>query len=375
MPRIAVIGLRGVPASFGGVEQQCEHLYSRLAAMGHRITIYARKGYVPEGTTAYRGMTVRILPTIGTKHLEAFVHTFLAVLDLWGSDTEIVHIYGQGPCLFSPLLKLFNKRVKVFFTCGGLDWRRKKWSGFASFVIHLGELCSAFFTDCRVTVSRELKKYYESRYGVSADFIPNGMPVPVHRPLESFEQDGFGRQGYFLFVGRLVPEKRIEDVIGAYLKKPRENVLVIVGESAGTDRYVSMLRSAAASGAGNKVHFLGYRFGKELEELFSNALGFVNASELEGLPLTVLEATRYGIPCLLSDIPPHREMAEMGGFEERLFAVGDTDALSGLMEGVEAMSATERETAGNRIAESIAGVYSWEKAAGLLHELYMKSLT
>ncbi len=372
MAKIAVTGLRGVPASFGGVEHQCEHLYSRLAARGHEITIYARKGYVSEGLRFYRGMQIRTLPTIATKYTEAILHTFISVLDILKTDFDIVHFYGQGPCLFTPLTRLFKKRTRVFFTCGGLDYRRKKWPLPASLIIQLGEVCSAYFTHCRVAVSRDLKSHYESRYGVSAHYIPNGMPSPVKRACETIHAWGLAPGKYFLFVGRLVPEKRVEDVIAAYLRKPRGCALAIVGESAGADDYVRELKKMACDEDG--VFFLGYRYGVELEEIYSNARGFINASELEGLPLTVLEAMSYGLVCLTSDIPAHREIAELCGSDDTIFGVGDTERLSQLMDGIEALNACDLEARGSFLSNAVSAHYSWDAAAVELEKLYMKSL-
>ncbi|MFP5212703.1 MAG: glycosyltransferase family 4 protein [Acidobacteriota bacterium] len=371
MAKIAVTGFRGVPAGAGGVEQQCEHIYSRLAQRGYEITIYARSHYVPKDVRWYRGMRVRRLPTIDTKYTEAFVHTFLAVCDIILSDAEIVHIYSQGPCLFSPLLRLFKPRARIFFTCGGLDWQRKKWSKPASWAIRLGELCSAVFPHRCITVSKELKKYYRSRYGVDASYIPNGMVKAEKKPPESVAGLGLDPGGYFLFVGRLVPEKRIQDIIAAFMKTTGRCQLAIVGDSAGTEDYVTELRRMAQGDA--RVKFLGYRYGDELAALYSNARAFINPSELEGLPLTVLEALSYGLVCLVSDIPPHREIFELGEMKGHFFQVGDIDSLAMAMEQVRGMTREELETVGSQVCKLIEECYSWDRAALELERLYEAS--
>jgi len=152
MARIAVTGLRGVPAAWGGVEHHCEELYSRLAANGHDITIYARSRYVRDDIEFYKGMKIVRLPTINVTGVEALVHTFLSMLHILKTRPDIVHIHAQGPCLLSWAPRLFRPGMRVFFTCHGLDWKRKKWSKLASSIIHLGEVFSAMFPHYRITV-------------------------------------------------------------------------------------------------------------------------------------------------------------------------------------------------------------------------------
>ena len=369
--RIAVTGTRGVPATHGGVEHQCEEIYSRLAAQGHDITIYVRSHYVARGIQSYRGMTIKRLPTINTKYSEALVHTFLATLHILKENFDIVHYYGQGPCLFSPLVRLFRPSTRIFFTCGGLDWQRKKWPSWASGIIYLGEVCSARYPHYRIVVSRDLQHYYRSRHHKDSFYIPNGVDIPAKRPIHLLRQFGLSERGYFLFVGRLVPEKRIEDLILAYQKLPRRSRLVIVGDSAGTDGYVRKLKKMA--GAAPSILFAGYQFGESLGAFYSNALAFVSASELEGLPLTLLEALSHGLPCICSDIAPHREILGVETVEDLVFPTYDTDALSEKLQIAESMAPDKLNELGARAAGSVGRDFSWDAAASSLAQLYRES--
>lgn len=370
MARVAVIGLRGVPATWGGVEHQCEQLYSRLAARGHEITIYARKNYVPDGVVSYRGMKVLRLSTIPSKYTENIVHTFLGLLHIVMKKPDILHLYGQGPCLLAPIPRLVRPGMPIFFTCGGLDWQRKKWPPWAARIIRLGELCTVVFPSCRIVVSEALKDYYRHRYGVKTHCIYNGVEQAHLRAPQRISRYGLEARSYFLFVGRLVPEKRIEDLIRAYQARPFESSLVIVGDSAGTETYVKWLRELA--GADSSVRFLGYQFGEILQELFSNARCFVTPSELEGLPLTLLEALSYGLMCLVSDIAPHQEVVSRTG--GRTFPVGAIETLAGLMESVEKMDDSELDRFARTARAAVVREFSWDIAAEKLERLYLESL-
>lgn len=363
--RVAVLGLRGIPATWGGVERQCEELYTRLAAQGLDVTVYARKGYVTEDIREYRGVRIVRLGTLPAKHLEAFVHSFSAALHLALCRADIVHVYSQGPALTAPLLRLTKPRAKIFFTCGGLDWQRDKWSAPAKAVLRLGEICSARCTDVRVMVSRFLQEYYERVYGRPTLYIPNGVTMPKGRPRGDVRPLGLEPGRYLLFVGRLVPEKRIQDLLAAFLLRPRGLKLALVGDAAGSEDYVQELKALAAGSEG--VVFTGYRFGEELAALFANARCYVTASGLEGMPLTLLEAMSYGLPCLASDIAQHLEPL---GDTGRSFPVGDVQALAGLLDAVEAAEPAALAEEGARCAQRVEREFTWDRAAASLAAAY-----
>ena len=370
MVRIAVTGVRGVPATWGGVEHHCENLYSRLVEKGYDITIYARSYYVPKGMTTYKGMNIKRLPTLNLKYTDALFHTLLSILHVLFTNPDIVHIHGIGPCFFSWIPRVFRPRMKVFFTCHGLDWQRKKWPWWASRLIYLGELGAIFFAQYRIVVSRELQRYFASAHGIEAVYIPNGITPLVPKQPNLIQQWGLSNRGYFLCVGRLVPEKRIEDVITAYLLNSSKYRLVIVGDNAAAGQYANDLIKLA--GANPSVIFTGYQFGTVLEELFSNARAFITASELEGLPITLLEALSYGTMCITSEIGPHRELTET--LPGLTFAVGDVSAISKHMKYIETMPEIQYEDFKQKARAMISGQFSWETACGEHDRLYRKSL-
>lgn len=368
--RVAVTGLRGIPATWGGIEHHCEQLYTRLAERGYAITVYGRSGYVPKHLTSYRGIRIRCLPTITTKYTETALHTLCATAAIIADNPDIVHFHAQGPCLFSWLPRLLRPRMKVFFTCHGLDWQRRKWPAWASRFLRLGEWCSVVFPHCRIMVARHLQDYYQTNYQISAVYVPNG--IVVHEPPGSAKIAtlGLSPRSYVLWVGRIVPEKRLEDVITAYCTAPRPYRLVIVGESADTRGYLERLQTMA--GGSDRIMFLGYQYGDTLHQLYANACACIAASELEGLPLTLLEALSFGTVCVASDIPPHREvLAPLPGY---LFRTGDTAALARCMHEAVLLDEAVRARYGSAAREMIARGYSWDAAAEELDRLYREAV-
>lgn len=370
MARIAVTGLRGVPASWGGVERHCEEIYSRLASKGHEITIYARNYYVNNEVRFYKGMHVKRLPTINRKYTDTALHTFFSVLHTLFTRPDIIHFHALGPCLFSWMPRVLRPSTRIFFTCHGLDWQRKKWPSWASKIIRVGEWCAVHFPHYRIVVSKELQNYFSTRYGVRTHYIPNGIVKPQKQVSKRITQFRLAERDYLLFVARIVPEKRLEDIIRAFIDKPRKSKLVIVGESADTKLSLDHYKGIAQGRP--SVLFLGYQYGEVLNELYSNARSFITASELEGLPLTLLEAISYGLPCIASDIEPHREILGEH-LSSLMFGVGDLATLSKRIDEVENLSREELDQYGKTALADIGVRFNWDTIADILHQLYVES--
>ena len=370
-PLVAVTGGRGLPPSWGGVERQWEAVYTRLAGSGWNILVYARATYVPPGTTSHQGVAVKVLPTVKSTFLEAFVHTFLAVLHMaFVSRPAIVHVYSQGPCLMLPLVKLLMPGAKVFFTCGGVDWQRRKWPLLAAWIIRLGGYFSARLTDCRIMVSQELVRHYRDMYGVESVCIPNGVDIPAPAPADPLAAMELASGQYFLSVGRITPEKRVEDIIAAFRSGPRRVKLAVVGDDAAGSGYMQGLRALAEGD--ERIVFTGYRYTEDLAALFGNALAFITSSELEGMPLTLLEAMSHGRACLASAIAPHYEV--LGRDAPWIFPTLDRAALAALMDQAEAVGPEGMSAYGLECRARVASRFGWDLAVDKMKTLYGQAL-
>jgi glycosyltransferase involved in cell wall biosynthesis len=321
-----MIGQRGVPATFGGVEHHVEELGSRLAARGHEVIVYARTNYVDDRRHGYRGMRVRTLPTVNSKHLDAIVHGSLSTIDAMRTGVDVVHFHALGPGLPSMLPRAFS-RAKVVQTVHGRDDERSKWSPLARTVLRLAGWLSARVPDATIVVSQELATDYRNRYRRSTTYIPNGVDEPTIRPpAEITERFGLRGNDYVLFVGRMVPEKAPDLLVRAFHELPGDRRLVLAGGSSFTDAYLRDVESLA--GSDPRVVMPGYVYGPVLEELYANAAAFVLPSSLEGLPLTLLEACAYGTPVVVSDIAPNLEIVGGDAPGHRVFHAGDRAGLT-----------------------------------------------
>ncbi len=363
-----MVGQRGVPATFGGIEHHVENLGARLAARGHLVTVYCRTNYGTDRPASYRGMTLRHLPTAGTKHLDAITHSAVSTAVAMTARHDIVHYHALGPGLFSPLPRYLSG-ARVVQTIHGLDDERAKWGPAARAVLSTAGWLSARVPDATIAVSRALADHYAGR-GRAAVYIPNGVDRPNRRAADEISRRfGLTARSYVLFLGRLVPEKAPDLLIRAFRAIPGERRLVIAGGSSFTDDYVRSLHDLAA--ADPRVVLPGYVYGHVLDELYSNAAAFVLPSALEGLPLTLLEAASYAAPIVVSDIPPHLEVVGAEGPGHRVFSSGSAEGLTAALCRSLAGGELEREGAERQAVQVLAN-YRWDAVTEATEALYRR---
>lgn len=367
--KIKVFGHKRVPSREGGIEVVVGELSTRMAAGGHQVTCYNRAGcheggLKPPKDEKLAGVTCKTVLTLNKKGLAAVTSSVSAAFCCAFGKADVVHIHAEGPAFMCWLPKLFGKRVVV--TVHGLDWQREKWkSGFGSKYIRAGEKMAVRYADEIIVLSRNVQKYFYNTYGRKTVWIPNGVSRPKKAAAEEIcKQYGLQKDGYFLYLGRLVPEKGAHYLIEAFRKLPTDKKLVIAGGVSDTAEYAENLKTLAQGD--DRILFTGFVQGNVLRELCSNAWVFVQPSDLEGMPLTLLEAMSYGNCCLISDIPEHTEVAEN---QAVTFPKGNTEALREklqlLLENprqVEELKATA--------ADFICSKYDWNRVVDKTLALY-----
>jgi glycosyltransferase involved in cell wall biosynthesis len=292
--RIAFIGQKGLPASWGGIEHHVDEIATRLAARGHHVTAYVRKWYTKSTDNSYKNIRLITRPTIYTKNLDAGIHSAISSADAMARSFDVVHYHGIGPSLFCMMPRIAGK--KVVATVHRLDYNGKKWGGIARAALFWGERSAFCFANAVTVISLDLEEYYKSR-GLSAIYLPSGVLVPqkLSDPEKLRTQYGLNGNDYLLYIGRWDHDKRVRELVEAFISLKRPGVkLVVAGDSNKSSDYRTSVIAAAK--ALPDVIFPGYVKGQVKAELLSNAIGFVTASEHEGLPIALLEAMAHSRP-------------------------------------------------------------------------------
>lgn len=312
--KIAMIGQKRIPSREGGVEVVVTELSTRLSSMGYYVEAYNRSGYHVSGKEfddgrgrLYKGIRIITVPTFKNGKLNAIVYTVLGTFRALFGHYDVIHYHAEGPCIMLWLPKLFG--VRVVATIHGLDWQRAKWGNFASYVLKAGEKVAARCADEVIVLSRNVQDYFKDVYQRETHYIPNGVIRPEKKEVQEIgKKYGLKKDGYILFVARLVPEKGLHYLIEAFRKIHTDKKLVIAGGSSHSFEYMEKVKKMAAKD--KRILMTDFVQGRVLEELYSNAYIFVLPSDIEGMAISLLEAMSYGNCCLVSDIRENLEVVE-----------------------------------------------------------------
>ena len=312
--KIAMIGHKRIPSREGGVEIVVEQLSKRLVELGNDVTAYNRSGghvsgneFSHEALNEFCGIKIKTVKTPQSKALNAFVYSFIATVKALFGRYDVIHYHAEGPAAMCFIPKLFKIRTVV--TIHGLDWQRSKWGGFAAKYLKFGEKNAAKYADEIIVLSKNVQNYFKETYGRDTVFIPNGVEKPVIKnDNEINKKYGLKKNDYILFLGRIVPEKQVKLLIEAYKNLETDKKLVIAGGASHTSDYFNEVKECA--NGRDDIIFTDFVQGEVLEELYSNAYIYVLPSDLEGMPLSLLEAMSYSNCCLTSDIAECTEVCE-----------------------------------------------------------------
>ncbi|MCH5210664.1 MAG: glycosyltransferase family 4 protein [Oscillospiraceae bacterium] len=360
-----MIGHKRIPSREGGVEVVVESLAVRMADMGHSVTAYNRRGKHVSGgksvkTKEYKGIRIKNVPTFENGKLNAVVYsaiaTFLAIFGRY----DVIHFHAEGPCSMLWLPHFLG--IHTVATIHGLDWRRAKWGGFATKFLKFGEKTAAKYADKIIVLSEGTKDYFKETYGRETVFLPNGVDIHEYLPPEIInEKYGLQKDKYILFLARIVPEKGLHYLIEAFSETDTDIKLVVAGGASHTAGYEEEIRKMAASD--NRIIFTGFVEGDELWELYHNCRLYVLPSDVEGMPLTLLEAMGCGCDCLVSDIETVKSVENGYG---HTFKSGDVRDLKEKLTEILNSSVKDKTEQIKYIREN----YSWDNVTGKTVEIY-----
>ena len=384
--KIVMLGHKRIPSREGGVEIVVEELAVRMAQQGHNITVYNRKGHHVSGAEndslpekqneVYKGVKIKTVFTLPNKSLNAIVYSFFAALRACVSGADVVHFHAEGPCSMIPLVKVSGRRCVA--TIHGLDWQRAKWGGFATRFLLFGEKMAAKYADEIIVLSKSVQEYFKTTYNRDTVFIPNGIEKPVRKKADEITSVyGLKEDEYLLFLARLVPEKGAHTLIEAYKNSNVSIPLVIAGGSSHSGDYEQEIKELAeavnedeaSKKTGKKIILTGFIQGNRLEELYSNALVYILPSEIEGMPLSLLEALSYGNLCLTSDIEENTSVTGSKGFS---FKSRDAQSLKEELENLVLQTNNLRLNGFSReeISGEILKRFNWDEVVRATLECY-----
>jgi len=358
-----MIGIKAIPARNGGFETAVDEISRGLVKLGHEVVVYNRSGMSEHPSSDYEGVRLKTLPTLKSKNLGTIVHAFLATIHVVFHRVDVVHYFITGTTLFAPIPRLLG--MKVVCSVDGTDWQRAKWGKFARWYLRFSERLAVLFCHRLVADSRDVARYYREVYGASSSIITYGIREVPCGGMDWLERFSLNPREYVLFVGRLVPENNIHQLIRAFEQTNTDKKLVIVGDDPWEKEYVRALKSTRDS----RIIFTGGVYGAGYAQLQRNSYLFVLPDEVGGTHPALVEAMGFGNCVLVNDTPSNLEVIGDSGFSYR-GSDGPQDLFRQLQALLDKPAVVEEFR--SRAEQRARANYRWERVVGEHADLYTR---
>lgn len=357
--KLAILGTRGVPPSYGGFETFAGELSTRLVQRGHEVFVYCR-GVAGSQPAVWRGVRRIVIPSISHKYFETVSHALLTALDALRRDFDAVLVCNAANAFVLPLLRA--KRMRVAINVDGIERKRRKWNVFGRAVYAIGEAFSASFATV-VADAEVIARYYRANYHIDPVVIPYGADFPPDEE-DSDVLKRLGINDYILYVSRFEPENNPLEVVREYKRLENAPPLVMLGHGLYARELVEELHRHASP----KILFPGALYGRDYRTLQRHALLYIQATEVGGTHPALIEAMASG-GCVLANGTP--ENREAGGDAVGYFDVHRTGDLSGMISEF-LRNPLKRDDFRVRARRRASRLYSWERVTEAYERLFSK---
>ena len=251
----------------------------------------------------------------------------------------------------------------------GLEWKRTKYSSKQQAIMRFMERLSAKMNNHLIMVSQEQTDWFAKKYGKKCVTIPTAVNLPSSfEDTAILENYNLSKNGYYLYLGRLVQDKNPDYLIKAFIKaNTNKSKLVIAGANDSDPEYVEYLHKLA--NGDNRVIFTGAVYGLDKETLLKNCKVFCIPSTIEGLAITLLEAMSYAKPVIASDIEANKEGLGENGIWVK--AEDENDLCRAINYCEDNIDILEKEAEKNY--NRIETMFTWDRISQL-YSNYIKSI-
>ncbi len=367
--KVAMIGLRGLDDGLGGVEKAVREISTRLVRRGVDVTCYCRPKY--NDRSEYEGVKLVNTRTVYTKHGETAFYVLGSVYKAIRAQYDVVHLHALASCVAAGFIRRFSSQTRLVSTIHGLDWQRAKWGRVASGILQRAEREAVRWSDHIICVSLSLQIYCQLRYPRQLfSAIPNGCDPPSKKIAPP--PFGLEPEGYILFLGRIVPEKGVHYLIKAFQNVETDKKLIIAGPAPHAEGYRREIEELAR--ADKRVQLVGPVKGAQKDALLANSYLFVLPSEIEGLPIALLEAASNGICPLVSSIPTAIEA--LGTQQAARGFVAEAGAIEQLENALQIACETPElvRELGDAAREYTSVHYDWDRITDQTLDVYQRAL-
>jgi glycosyltransferase involved in cell wall biosynthesis len=301
------MGAKGYPYVYGGYDTLIRELGERLVTRGVHVRVYNHRALFHERPRFVNGIECIYTPAIESKSLTQLTHTFFSMLHACFSDLDVIFVVNSGNGPFGLIARIFGKPTVI--NVDGLEWLRPKWKGLGSKYFLWASKMATKFYDQVINDSDEMQRVYVELFQAKSKVIAYGANPRETVPSEPIHNWNLESQGYFLIVGRLVPDNNADLIIEGFLKSDSKRKLVIVGDVPFEDEWANRLKNIQDP----RLLSTGYVTDpNELAALYSHCYAYFHGHEFGGTNPAMLKAMGYGCAILALNTPFNQEMLQNG---------------------------------------------------------------
>lgn len=301
MKKVAIVGIQGVPAKYGGFETLVENIIGKNCSLDIQYTIFCSAKDYEKRMNYYKGAIIKYVPFFHANGAQSTLYDMLSMMKCIGRFDTVV-ILGVSGCLFLPIFRLFyHKRLIV--NIDGLEHKRDKWGWFAKWFLRTSEAMAVKYADVVIADNKGIQEYVTEQYHKTAELIAYGgdhvmREVTDEKQSAILESLKLKRNEYAVTVCRIEPENNCHITLEAFAKCGRE--LVFVG-NWNHSQYSRDLKKQY--GECKNIHLLESVY--DLDMLFTlrkNAGLYVHGHSAGGTNPSLVEAMFFGCPILAFDV-------------------------------------------------------------------------
>ena len=358
--RIAVIGVRGVPAAYSGLETEVDEVGSRLVARGHEVLVYCRRNCSKYSETHYKGMRRIVLPSLKGKWTDTYSHSLLSMFHVLKERPDVILAYNPGIASLCAIPKMLGYPVAL--NPDGFDWERRKWGWFAKRFIRGSAWLTTKVVDQIIADAITVQTYFNSVWKCHppAVYIPNGgqleppetAGVPEAEAAEILKRYGVEKGKYLLFLSRHEPENSCEYILKAFEGVKGDVKLLFGGGVTYASPYADSLRQTKDP----RILFPGPIYdAQHVKALHHHCLFVVHGNQPGGMSLGLLKALGLGACVMTVNTPDNAYVLKDAGITYELSAESIRSGMEFLLANPDKVRECQRSA-----IEQIKAEYLWD---------------
>lgn len=375
---VYIIGSKGIPAKYGGFETFVEKLteYQKDSNIQYYVACMrensAKSGITDDQFEHNGAICFNIdVPNIGPARAIAYdIAAVNKAIELAKKNKDEAPIFYILACRIGPFISGLKKKIRaiggrLLVNPDGHEWLRAKWSLPVRKYWKISEKLMVKHADLLVCDSKNIEKYIQEDYkqyqpkttyiAYGTDTTPSILKAEDAKVRDWYQEKGVSENGYYLVVGRFVPENNYEAMIREFIKSKSKKDFVLITNVEQNKFYDQLLQDTGFD-KDSRVKFVGTVYDQELlKYIRENAFAYFHGHEVGGTNPSLLEALESTKLNLLLDVGFNREVGEDGALYWK------KDQLASVIDQAEQLDVQAIENLNQKSSKRISEAFTWEK--------------